>query len=550
MQIVPIVDEDRRFTTWFIDDIYTGQPGSTGRYVPNVNDLVMSYSTGFWRCTQVDYETGFSVLVPWSFTNITDSTSNTDIIVGGNSTINDYYRIYVNTKVVPYEFSIDARLKIYGSDVTYIKIFKNGELSGSSISAEFNSAGALVSENIKLENVIIPNTVVTAIKTPKQGHLVEKPADGEVLNVVAYSNSGAVRAIFKVVTVVTNFVRTIDASKKLITDITLISPYLSKTDRTLLEYPSNMTLDSSALIGCVTYNDGSVQRYPIDGKKFKLLGRDNYVVSQLGQTVPLVLSYTLSADEYSNVLQQSGNNRFVTKSYRLTTVDSDNLYSVKLFVVPYWIQSSSKWALDFYLYNLDRDYVYNVTPYIEYQTNTPVFDGSVTKWGVTQNLTVAINLDKLGGSFKYYRHVAEFAITLHQAGENYTASGYYTLAYDTDSIFGGISYAEVKTAGNGYTIDMSGGRTLVDNWLDTVYRSTSPLYFPYSESRAPTPTHVKIIIGQSWSREIPISDVLLPITGVNPTEGIKTGTLIRLEFIANYTTSRLQLATVGLVAKL
>lgn len=543
-----IIDQDRRFNVWQMDNIYTGEENSEGRYVPNVDDLVVAYDTGWWRCTHVDYETGFSTLTPWSFNNISDNTDKTDVIIGGNSTTSDSYRIYVNTKTVPYEFSFDTRLKIYGSSASYVKIFKDGQTEGSSISAVFNSAGAMVTENIQLENVVIPNTVVTAIKVPKQGNLTDKVNTGEVVNVVVYSNSGSVLAIFKVVAVSTNFVRTIDAGKKLITNISLISPYLSVGDDRLIEYPSNMTLDSSSLVGKVTYNDGSTQRYPVDGRKFKVLGLSNYVTTQIGQTVPLVLTYTLAADEFSNNVKEVAGTRFINKSYQLTTVDSDNLYSVKMFVVPYWNAPDNTWKLDYYLYNLARDSVFKVTSYVEYATNTVAFDGRAAKWGTAQELTVALNLDKLGSSFNYYRHVQDFTITLHQAGSNLTSSGYYTIEYDANSIFTQITYANVTTSPTGKVIDISGGRSVEDHWLEAIYRSTEPLYFAFGEAQAPTPTHVKILIGTNWSREIPVSDILLPIANVNTT--VVQGTLIRLEFIANYNSKRLQLGTVGLVAKI
>lgn len=547
--IVPIIDADRRFNTWLMSDVYTGELNSTGRSVPNVDDLVLAYDTGWWRCTHSDIETGYTILIPWSFNNIVNNVDETDIVIGGNSTTDDSYRIYVNTLKVPYTFSIDTRLKIYGSAASYIKIFKDGKTSGPSISAVFDTAGSLVSENIQLESVIIPNTTVTAIKVPRPGNITDNLANGEVVNVVVYSNSGAVLAIFKVVAVNTNFVRTIDAGKKLITNIALISPYLSAGDDRLVEYPSNMTLDSSSLVGRVTYNDGSTQRYPVDGSKFKMLGLNNYVTTQIGQTVPLVLTYTLAVDEFANNVQEVGGTRFINKTYQLTTVDSDNLYSVKLFVVPIWNNSTDSYVLEYYLYSLDRDRIYKVTSYIEYGVNSTAYSGDASMWGVAQQVTVSVNLDRLGSTFKYYRHVQDFIITLHQAGSNTTSSGYYTIEYDSNSVFGQISYANVTNSNTaGSIIDFSNNHTVVSQWLAAIYECCEPLYFPFGESKAPTPTHVKVLIGSNWSREIPISDALLPITDVNVP--IVQGTTIRLEFIANYNAKRLQLATVGLIAKI
>lgn len=546
--ITPVVDADRRFNIWLMNDVYTDEINSTGRYVPNVDDLVVGYDSGWWRCTHSDIQTGYSTLVPWSFTNITDNTDTTDTVVGGTSTTDDSYRVYVNTDVVPYAFSFDTRLKIYGSDASYLKVFRDNKTSGSSISAVFNSAGGMVSENIELESVVIPNTVVTAIKVPKLGHLTDKVENGEVINAVIYSNSGAVLAIFKVVVVVTNFVRTINVGKKLITNISLVSPYISASDDRQLLYPANMTVDSSYLVGRVTYNDGSTEHYPVDGRKFKLMGINNYVTSQVGQTVPVVLNYNLASDEYGNNVNEVGNTRFMNKSYTLKTVDSDNMYSVKLFVVPYWVKADNVWALDYYLYNLDRGRTYKVTELVEYSVNSKVFHGDSARWGVAQNITISLNLDKLGTQFKYYRHVQEFTITLHQAGSNTNVSGYYTLEYDGNSVFSQITYAKLTSvAGNGASLDFSNGHSIPDMWLESIYYSTEPLHFPFVEEVAPKPTHVKINIGREWSREVTIEDMLHPINNI--TAPLEQGTPIQLEFIGNYNSVRMHLATVGLSAK-
>lgn len=550
--ITPIIDKERRHETWYKKDIYTGEENSTGRYVPNVDDLVYDFSTGYWRCVHVDYNTGYSTLVPWNFMQLSGGITNNDVIIGGASGIgSEHYRIYVNTKVVPYEFSIDVRLRIYGSGASYIKIFKENEVQGTAISAEFNSRGTMVGENIQLESVVIPNTQVTAIKTPKQGHLTEKLNNGEVVSVVVYSNSGAVLSIFKLVVVNTNFVRTIDAGKKLITDITLASPYLNSTDRTLLEYPSNMIISSAGLVAKVTYNDGSEQRHNIGNGKFELHGIENYVSSQLGQTVPLVLSYKLARDEYSNNVKQVGNERFINKAYRLMTVDSDSMYDVKLFVVPWWSRTTKTWNLKYYLGNLDRDYLYEVTQYVEYGTNSAPFDGTKAKWGTAQRLTVALNLNKVASTFNVYRHVTDFTITVMQAGENPAPDGYYVLAYDNDSIVREVTTALFRqTGGNIFEVDVTGGLVNTTDWLREVYLSLDPLRHSFIESVPPSPTHVKVFVGDKWSKEFLLRDIIrkFEVSGVGV--DIKAGDLIRLEFIHNSANKRMLLGTIGLVAKI
>lgn len=554
--ITPVIDHERRNTTWYKPDIYTGQIGHTGRYVPNVNDLAYDYETGYWRCIHVDYNTGFSTLVPWNFGALSGGISNTDVIIGGGPGIgSEHYRIYVNTKVVPYEFSIDVRLRLYGSEASYIKIFREGDVTGDAISAEFNSAGVLVSENIQLENVIIPNTTVNAIKTPKQGHLTEKLENGEVVSVAVYSNSGAVLSIFKLVVVNTNFVRTIDTGRKLITDVSLITPYLNSSDRSLIEFPANMTLGSAGLYAKITYNDGSTERRAVANSEVKnakvqLHGTQNYVVSQVGQTVPLVLSYRLAKDEFSNHVNEVNGERFINKRYRLVTKESDGMYDVKLFVVPYWNRNNSQWELQYWLANLNRDFLYNVTRHIEYVSNKPVFDGTNNSWGKAQQLTVALNLDKVNSSYNYYRHVTDFTITLYHAGSNPASHAYYTLQYDANSTLDAVTVAQVKRkSSNRYELDISGGRKLANDWLQEVYFATDPLRYPYMEAEAPTPTHVKIMIGENFNIELPISEAIKRFEAtIN--EYLVHGWLVRLEFLFVNNSKRMLLGTTGLIVKM
>lgn len=533
VSLVPIIDKERRNTVFNKKDIYTGAKGSTGVHVPNVDDLIYDFETGWYRCVEVDYMSCLSTLIPWNFSALSGGITNTDIIIGGMPGVgSEHYRIYVNTKVVPYEFSIDTRLRIYGTESSYIKIFKEGDISGTAISAEFNSAGALVSENIKLETVAIPQTVVSAIKTPKVGHLTEKLETGDVVSVVVYGNSGGVLSIFKLVVVNTNFVRTIDAGKKLITDITLISPYLNATDKTLLEYPANITIDSDGLMGKVTYNDGSSQIYNLASGKFALHGTDNFVTSQVGQTVPLVLSYRLAKEEYSNNVNQVGTERFISKSYRLRTVESDRMYDLKLFVVPYWDHATNTWKLDYYLCNLERNINYLVTDYVEYSNSRDAFKGDSTKWNVAQNLTVALNLDRVSNRFNPYRHVTNFVITLNQAATNPTDRGYFTIKYDDDSIVSRATIAKtVKTSNTVWKMNLANGFTSTTDWVRELYYNTDPLRYPFVESEAAFPTHVKIHIGSKWTTELPIRDVLkdFDVTGVGVS--VKNGDLVRLTFM-------------------
>ena len=65
-------------------------------------------------------------------------------------------------------------------------------------------------------------------------------------------------------------------------------------------------------------------------------------------------------------------------------------------------------------------------------------------------------------------------------------------------------------------------------WLEYMYSSVSPLRYTQTEAVAPVPTHVRLRIGSSWSREVPIENIFNKITNISTT--VAQGTLLRLEF--------------------
>jgi hypothetical protein len=70
MAITPIVDRSRRFTHFKMDEIYTG-PAGTGRWVPNVDDMVTDWEQGFYRVVAVDHErTNLSYLQKVNFNSM------------------------------------------------------------------------------------------------------------------------------------------------------------------------------------------------------------------------------------------------------------------------------------------------------------------------------------------------------------------------------------------------------------------------------------------------------------------------------------------------
>lgn len=525
----PIKSPGERFRFWNMTEIYTG-PTGTGRYVPNIDDLALNWKDlSHYRCVHVDYTTGYSTWQRVNLNNNTGVDETLDVITGvGSGYTFESFRVWVNTRKLPYTLHFDARLYIYGTKAAYIKVFIGNDITstGRVISAIYNSSGVMTSENIPLELVRYNGDVTNkAVKTPINGYCTTTVNDGEILTAVVYATDGSILSACRLIAANSDAVRSLEASAKYVSNIELVSPYLSKTKADTLEYPLNMLVQSGSLKGRVRYSDGTSKEYAVDGVKFSLMGIDGYIASEVGQEFPLILKYTLSDGEYAFGVSEPVPERSRTRNYKLETINSDDDYSVKIFVVPEWL-STGKWGLRYYLYSLDRDAVHDITKFVELGSESPVFNGG--NYDSVQELTIAFNMLNLGTSYNYYRQVQRFRIQLYRPATDTTANTYYTLGYNTDLNYGSGVKARASGSTNAYTLDISFGHQEINDWLQYTYRSTSPLRYTQTEATAPKPTHVRLRIGDTWLREVPIANVLANITNVSA--AIAQGTLLRLEF--------------------
>lgn len=522
----PIFSQDRRWQMWSIDEIYTG-PADPGEFVPNVNDAVFSWDDGLYRVMSVDNITGLSVLEVRPFNNNIVGAMQTDVLLGsGPGTDGDYYRVYINSSVSPATLAIDHRLHIYGSDASYIKVFRGTDISltGHVISAMFSGA-TLTSENIPLETVVTPGVV--HVKTPQTAWSIENLNDGEMVTAVVYNTGNQVISIAKLIVKNSNFIRSVDTSKKYIVGIELLSDFLSNTNTNLLELPANITLQSTLLQGKVRYNDGTFLILPIDGTRFQLAGLESMTASYAGQHEELTLIYNLLPNEYSYIASQPLPNRFITEDYDVTVIESEGAYTVKLFVVPTWQHSPARWLLKFYLYDISRSSVLDVTSHIQYSTAVPAFNGTLLD--VAQTIIVSLNLQDVSPSYNYYRYPQSAKITLKNSGTNSTVFSYWQVQYENAVYFGSGLFAKVAIDEMDLSktkLDLSLGLTEVDDWLHEVYFPSLPLKLA-SEATPPTPTHVRLVIG-ALVRELTIAEALLWVRTLPTT--IVQGSTVLLQF--------------------
>lgn len=559
-QVLPatvIVDPSRGYREWHIREIYApGNPSSTGRYVPNVDDSVRDWTRGILRVRDVNYTTGVSILESWKEPTDPGAVSDEDVLLGsGPGAQSESYRLYLDQSVFPFSMSCDARLRLYGTTVRSIKVFLGTDISenGEVVSAQYDSAGNLLGENIPVEEVGFGNDLVPfpgnagtphnrAIKTPMVGHTTRKMVDGQPVTVVTYDDAGQPVSQAKLLVKNTSFVRQSDASLKYVASIAIETPFLLGSDPHVIEYPINMPVDNLNLIGVVTYSDGKKLRMPIDGTKFEIAGLRNYVATIQGQTVDLMLTYQLAEDEFA-YLQDVGPSRRIPVAYKARTRESDGAFSVKLFAFPTWTDTINGYRMEYFLYNMDRQQVYRVTNLVTNAANVAAFDPLL--YGVKQRINVGVNMNEVDPLFTAWRHTQNFEITLLRPG-NSTDGDNWTIGFspNQDPPYGrGLKAISTFINVGNSTLDISCGLGSLEEWLDRVYYPTQPLYDARRETGAPIPNFVVLVSG-IHRIELPIGDWNKIITvGAAPAQGRP----VYLEFIRKTADNDLHLGVSALI---
>ena len=504
---VPIYNKDGIGSFWMWPDIYTG-PTGTGKYVPNKDDAVLHWLTGWYRVADVDGD-GLSTMVAWTPPQSVDQTS--DLLFG---TIPGYAsessRVYYDKSVTPHVLAIDKRMRSYGSEATYVKIFKGTDLTdetGIIIGYMVDSTGHIGSENIPLELIAIDNVNNVSIKSPKVAYTSHDLVDGDLVTVVSYSESGVV-AYQKMLIKDTSFVRGASADTRFITGISIKSPFLDTSKENTFSLPMYTNVDSVSMIGVIEYSDGTSREQVINlgiGGKMRLLGFENFVATVVGQKIPLVLTYYLDSTE-ATYDAQAGDpvQKHISMQYWAEVTAVDGASMVKLFMVPSWVDENVGWKLDYWLYSLDRKNYYYVTPYVTMGATSADFQPLL--YGTRQELSVVIDLSKVDSRFRPIRHPQTFAITLVGPGLDKADPWYLRYSPGQTPAYGNGISAKFKFGSvDNWGVKVDCGAASQAAWLDALYFRTQPLFYPDVETQGLTPTHFVVVVASDVEVEFPIS---------------------------------------------
>lgn len=542
---VPVYSPEGLWQIWSINQIWRGTIGEN-RFVPKVDDYVIDPATfTTWIVESLDNVTLVPTLREIRPANMSFSLTETDVLFGvGPGTQSDTYRVYIDQSVTPHILAVDIRLKVAGTMASYCKLFKGSDVSaqGHVISKVYDSNGNFISENVPLELAAIDSHVNYSIKTISVCHCTEDLLDGEVVTAVIYNDQGHVVSKRQLLAENTSFIRSINISQKYISHIAIESAFLSPTEDHVIRFPLNIPINALNLMGIVHYSNGDQLRLPVDGSKFRMFGLEQYVSSIVGQQIDLVLSYGLSPDEisYAGV---TGDGHYVTEPYQLVTVNPNNSYSVKLFGYPFWIDEANGYQMRWWLFNLDRNVFFEVTPHVRFAENTGSFNPK--GYGYLQRKSITLNLRDVSGAFQSFIHTQLVDIELRSPPDNSPSQTAWTIAHESVSTrpsFGLGLYCK-RNASN--LIDISSDIPDFTEWNEKMYLQTYPLLDRTSELSVPVPTHFVIGVNgiesefaiSQWGQQLLISQ--------DPAEF----STITVRFIKRTSSGDLQLALAALIVK-
>lgn len=521
---VLIYEPNAPWKTWALQEIYRGLVNS-GVYVPKVNDFVVDYNEFIWyKVISVDPTTYVPDLEEIEFIPTGENFDDYDVILGqGPGSVYDTHRAYLDTSVRPFDLALEHRNYIHGTMAKYAKIYRGSVANESDyrvISMFYDPSGNFLGDQIPLELVNMPNGQNYATYSIPPCKTSEDMPDGEIVTVVVFSDTGHVVSKDKFIVERSAYIRSINDSIKYVSHISLESDFISGSDPNVILYPINVPLNSLNLIGVVHYSDGSVIKLPVDQTRFKVFGLERFVATIVGQEIPVVLTYILASDEVAYGTSV-GETHHISETYKAKTIEADGQYAVKLFAYPQWIDATTGYRLEWFLANLDREKIYNVTPYVTINANSPAFNP--TYYGITQNLSVSINLQNVSSIFSSYIHTQTIGISLMTPGTEPPTNWTISFENGQNPIYGlGNKFASTFVNANLSYLDITCGAQSLSEWLNKLYYPTRPLFNPSSEAVPPAPNYFSLMIGGT-EIELPIAQWQNTITFNSIVTNLSTG---------------------------
>lgn len=488
--IAPNYDPNGLWHIWGKHEIWNGSIGKD-RYIPKLKDWVIDADDYVvWKVVGHNPMNLVPILQEIRPSSSSYNDITIDRLLGGDFRDGDVYRAYLNTSITPYVIDLDRHCHLYGSEVLTYKLFRGTDISdvGEVISQQYDSLGNFVGNNIGMEIVAFNSHDNHAVKSPKTANCSVSMPDGEIVTAVFYKANGHIASKRQLIVVNTNIVRQAYAEEKYVTQISLASNFLTSSTDDVLKFPMNVPLVSLNLYGRVHYSDGSTLELPIDGDKFSVYGLDQYVSTIIGQRIDLVLSYRLSEGE--GAYNVTNNGEFVTAPYTLLTIEANYSYTVKLFGYPEWFGEFQGYRMRWWLLNLDRNLLIDVTDHVVWSVQTGGLNS--LGYGIIQNKVVTLNLKDVSPVYNEFIHTQVIDIILHEAITNHNL----LWEINNEGIEGrplyGLGLKCTRLNANHSRFTIHNNIDDIEEWLNELYYRTYPLVDGLKSTLPPEPTHFEV----------------------------------------------------------
>lgn len=480
-----IYDQEAPWRIWSLENIYMGTSG-LNKFVPKVGDHVWNLTSNekFRVAELINYIPRFEPIEAAD----NEGSASLSAGVGANP---DTYRAHLDTTVVPHVMRVDGRLTVAGAELSYARIYRGTDTSstGRVISRRYDGNGEFIDDKVPLELATLNDNNNISLKYIPSFAVGEDIPEGASVTVVIYEEQGHVAHRRTLFVNHGSFTPGIEASREYITHVSLKSAFLSKTVENQIEVPQNVTLDAINVTGVVHYQSGKTVELPIDGDRMRILGMENFIATQPGDDVPLVLSYKLSPGEQSEFVSNDG--KHVNSTYKLLITEHVGALSVKLAGFPRWRNDTQEYQMRWFLTDLDRSTAMDVTAYVLYNQSSDIFDP--VGYGKAQNLSVRLNLKDASQALISYNHTTTQTVQLLAAGTTQGTNWKIAFTPNQDPMFGqGLGAQCVMVNQNVWRVNVRSGFNSFADWMQAFFYNTKPLFNNRNETKAPEPTHMKV----------------------------------------------------------
>ena len=499
----PDYDPKGRWTILNLKELYIGQEGAN-KYVGKVGDLVYDeVYRKYYRIIDLDLNT----LIPTYVSNDEADIENNSNVLIGTGVQPVTIPAYLDTSQLPFQMSVDARHYVNGAENMFARVFRGTDTTsnGQVISATFNGSTYL-DDRVDLEMSVYDDHTNLAQKVVPTFNTTANMPNGEICTLVIYNAQNNVTNINRLEVIRTAHIKPVNAAQRYIVGITMRSAFSNPADPYVLDMPLNAPVGALNLTGVVHYSDGSERTLPVDGSKFSLHGLETFIATRPGQTIPLVLNYRLDPGEFSyGAISADG--KKITEPYRLVTTFPNGVYSPVLFGYPRWVTASQAYVMRWWLMDLNRETMFDVTGHVQYNESSDVYDGNA--YDTMQFLSVRLNLASVSGAYPTWLHTQNTYLKLMPPVTN---RGIWEVGPENVA---GTFYGTDLTADttlidqNNFEVNISNHYTTRDEWLQNLYYKARPVFTLYREVRPPEPTHFTVITGvgtpqtfsvQSWNQ--------------------------------------------------